>query len=332
MITVKITPSHSVTLFFMIAAFISPCALAPHAEEKTLDNGLTPYTTIDGVSGTLSSIGSDTLNNLMTFWAEGFHKCYPNVAMQVEGKGSSTAPPALAENTAQLGPMSRKMKREEIELFKAKHGYEPTAIGVALDAVAFYVHRDNPLVDISIPQLDAIFSATRLNKHAKDITQWGDLGLAGPWAMRPISLYGRNSASGTYSFIKEHVLNKGDFKDIVKEQPGSASVVMGVSEDMAGIGYSGVGYKTSGVKALNLSLKDGEPAIAPTNENVLAGTYPVSRMLLIYIAKEPGKPLSPLVREFLRYTLSREGQTMVLKDGYIPLPASIVEKQLALLD
>lgn len=301
------------------------------AENISVDSGLKGYAKTEGVSGNLNSIGSDTLNNLMTFWAEGFRKQYPNVNIQIEGKGSSTAPPALIEGTAQIGPMSREMKKSEIEAFEAKYGYKPLAIGVALDSLAVYVNKDNPLEQLSLTQVDAIFSKNHKSGATEEISTWGQVALTGEWAGKPMSLYGRNSASGTYGYFKENALAKGDFKDTVKEQPGSASVVLSITEDKAGIGYSGIGYKTSGVKALALAKKDGETAYAPTYENVLEGKYPLGRMLYLYVGKQPNQPLPKMVEEFLKYALSKEGQEVVVKDGYLPLPAAIAEKQLNLL-
>ena len=292
-----------------------------------VDPGLKDYAKTTGVAGNLNSIGSDTLNNLMTFWAEGFRKRYPNVNIQIEGKGSSTAPPALIEGVSQIGPMSRPMKKEEIEKFENKYGYKPTQVGVALDSLAVYVNKDNPLNEISLEQVDAIFSKTRKGGHPTDIATWGQLGLKGQWANQPVSIYGRNSASGTYGYFKKHALFKGDYKDTVKEQPGSASVVLAVTEDMGGIGYSGIGYKTSGVKAINVAKKKGEPAYEPTAENVVGKKYPLGRMLYLYVAKEPNKPLPKLTEEFLKYVLSKEGQEIVVKDGYFPLPAKVADKQ-----
>lgn len=290
------------------------------------------YEKSGNISGNLNSIGSDTLNNLMTFWAESFRKHYPSVNIQIEGKGSSTAPPALIAGTAQLAPMSREMKSEEIDSFIEKYGYEPTAIGVALDSLAVYVNKDNPIESMSLQQVDAVFSKTRSGGLNKDIATWKEAGLTGDMENQPMSLYGRNSASGTYAFFKEKALFKGDFKDTVKEQPGSASVVMGITGDKTGIGYSGIGYKTSGVKALALSKADGEEAYEANYENVLTGKYPLGRMLYIYVAKKPGQPIDPMVREFVKLILSVEGQETVEKDGYLPLPASIAAKQLALLE
>ncbi len=296
-----------------------------------VDAKIPTYQKTSGVSGDVSSIGSDTLNNLMTFWAESFRKEYPNVRIQIEGKGSSTAPPALIAGTAQLGPMSRSMKKDEEEAFTSKYGYPVTRIAVALDSLAVFVHKDNPITGLSLPQVDAIFSKTHKGGISEDFVTWGQLGLTAEWAAMPLSLFGRNSASGTYGFFKEHALSKGDFKDTVKEQPGSASVVMGITEDRSGIGYSGIGYKTSGVKAVALSAKQGEPAVEPNYENVLSGKYPLSRFLYIYVGKEPNKPLPPVTAEFLKFVLSKAGQEIVVKDGYMPLTAEVAAKELAKL-
>ncbi len=221
-----------------------------------VDAALADYQKVSGVSGDVISVGSDTLANLMTLWAEEFKKFYPNVNVQIQAAGSSTAPPALTEGTSNFGPMSRKMKDKEIAGFEARHGYKPTPVAVAIDALAVYVNKDNPIQGMSIAEVDAVFSATRKCGHGEDITRWGQLGLTGAWAERPIQLYGRNSVSGTYGYFKKKALCKGDFKDNVNEQPGSASVVQGVTKSINGIGYSGIGYKTSGVRAVDLIFAD----------------------------------------------------------------------------
>ena len=312
----------------LLALIVATTAIASPLK---VDVNIAEYVKVQGVAGNLNSVGSDTLNNMMTFWAEGFRKKYPNVNIQIEGKGSSTAPPALIEGTSQLGPMSRKMKSKEVQKFEGKYGFKPTTIGVALDSLAVFINKDNPINALSMEELDAIFSKTHKSGMANANT-WGDLGLSGEWANKPISLYGRNSASGTYGYFKKHALFKGDYKDSVKEQPGSASVVLGVTEDKAGIGYSGIGYKTSGVKAIALSKKKGETEYEPNYANVMAGKYPLGRMLYINVVKEPNKPLPTLVKEFLKFALSKEGQEIVIKDGYLPLTAELAKKELAKLD
>ncbi|MGD8525173.1 MAG: phosphate ABC transporter substrate-binding protein PstS family protein [Thioalkalispiraceae bacterium] len=294
-----------------------------------LDPKLPDYEKASGVSGNLSSVGSDTLANLMTLWTEEFSKAYPNVNIQVQAAGSSTAPPALTEGTSNLGPMSRKMKDKEKQAFEKKFGYKPTAIPVAIDALAVFVHKDNPIKGLTIPQVDAIFSANRKCRYNSNIATWGDAGLSGSWKNRTIQLYGRNSVSGTYGYFKKKALCKGDYKSSVNEQPGSASVVQSVSSSINGIGYSGIGYKTSGVKAVALTKKPGKPFIEATAENAASGKYPLSRYLYIYVNKAPNKPLPPLEREFIKMVLSKQGQQVVIKDGYIPLDKKIVDKQLA---
>lgn len=315
----------------MTLALSVAMVLPTQAANIKVDEKLSTYVTVGGIGGNLNSVGSDTLNNLMTYWSESFRTKYPNVNIQVEGKGSSTAPPALIQGTAQLGPMSRKMKNSEIEKFEERYGFKPTAIGVALDSLGVFLNKDNPIVALSLPQLDAIFSKNRKGGAPEDLNVWGQLGLKGEYATMPISVYGRNSASGTYGCFKKHALFKGDYKDSVKEQPGSASVVQSITEDKGSIGYSGIGYKTSGVKAIALSKKDGETAYRPTYENVLQGKYPLGRMLYVYVVKKSNEPLPKLVEEFIRFVLSKEGQKIVVKDGYLPLPAKIAEQQLEML-
>ncbi len=293
-----------------------------------VDPKLPKYKKVPGIHGELSSIGSDTLNNLMTLWAEGFSKRYPGVKIQIEGKGSSTAPPALIAGAAQLGPMSRMMKSKELDKFEKKFGYKPLRIPVAIDALSVYINKDNPLNQLTLPQVDAIFSKTRRGGYPTNISKWGQVGLTGPWAHRMIRVYGRNSISGTYGYFKKKALFKGDYKDSVKEQPGSASVVRSVGEDLYGIGYSGIGYRTSDVKLLALAKKPGKPFYAPIPKNIYSGKYPLARFLYIYVNKAPNKPLQPLIAEFLKYVLSKEGQKVVVKDGYLPLPARIAAKSL----
>lgn len=313
----------------LIAIPLALALTATGAQAVEVDAAIPHYEKTSGVSGNLSSVGSDTLANLMTLWAESFKRFYPSVNVQIQAAGSSTAPPALTEGTSNLGPMSRMMKSNEIEAFEAKHGYKPTPVPVAIDALAVYVHKDNPISGLTIPQVDAIFSATRKCGYRADITTWGDLGLEGEWASRAVQLYGRNSVSGTYGFFKEKALCKGDFKNSVNEQPGSASVVQGVTKSLNGVGYSGIGYRTSGVRAVPIALKEGGEFVPATPANAVSGDYALGRFLFVYVNKHPNKPIAPLEREFLKMVLSQEGQEVVIKDGYIPVPAKVVEKQLA---
>ena len=289
---------------------------------------LPDYERVSGVSGTLSSVGSDTLANLMTLWQEEFEKQYPNVKIQVQAAGSATAPPALTEGVANFGPMSRKMKDQEIEAFESRFGYKPLGIRVAIDALAVYVHKDNPITDLTIAQVDAIFSSTRRCGYEKDVQVWGDLGLEGAWAKKPLQLYGRNSVSGTYGYFKRVALCSGDFKNTVNEQPGSASVVQSITQSLNGIGYSGIGYITSGVRAVPIAEIEGDEPVVVDFENARNGSYPITRYLYVYVNKKPDTPLAPLEREFLKLVLSKPGQEIVQKDGYVPLGLKTLEREL----
>jgi phosphate transport system substrate-binding protein len=296
-----------------------------------VDPKYSAYTSSGSLSGNLSSVGSDTLNNLMTLWAEKFNKFYPSVKVQIEGKGSGTAPTALISGTAQLGPMSREMKATESDSFEKKFGYKPTSVRVAVDALAVFVNKDNPIKGLTFDQVDAIFSKSR-RRGGEEIRTWGQLGLTGEWADKPISLYGRNSASGTYGFFKEHALKNGDFRDDVKEQPGSASVVQSLTVERYGIGYSGIGYTTAGVRAVPLVEKAGGPFVEATAANAYAGKYPLARFLFVYLNVNPEKPVQPIVREFLKMVLSKDGQEVVVKDGFFPIPFPVAGTELKKLE
>ncbi|MER3385002.1 PstS family phosphate ABC transporter substrate-binding protein [Pectobacterium aroidearum] len=271
------------------------------------------------LAGNLSSAGSDTLANLMAFWAADFNQHYPNVNLQIQAAGSSSAPTSLASGAAQLGPMSRAMKASEIEAFVQHYGYPPLAVPVAMDALVVLVNQDNPLPGLNLSQLDAIFSITQRCGNHRPIKQWGDLGLQGSWEKRTLLRYGRNSASGTYGFFKQKALCRGDFLPQVNELPGSASVVQAVAASTDAIGYASVGFRTSGVRMLPLAAQ-GTDYIYPSTENIRSGLYPYTRYLYIYVNKAPSQPLEALTAAFLDRVLSETGQSLVNQDGYLPLP------------
>ena len=322
--------------YYLSAAFfmssISLGAMAQHLvivdnNDELIDRQLKQYEKVPSISGTILSVGSDTLAGMMTLWADEFEQAYPSVSAQVQASGSSTAPPALTERTAQFGPMSRPMRNRELEAFEREHGYKPTELRVAIDAIGVYVHRDNPIEGLSFAQLDSLFSITLRCGSSEPISSWSQLGLDYDWAQRRIQLFGRNSVSGTYGYFKQNALCSGDFKSNVNEQPGSSSVVQSVASSINSIGYAGVGYRVSGVKLIPIS-KSGNAFVAPTHDNILSGKYPLSRYLYIYINKHPETPLTPLDREFVRFIFSAQGQELVKKDGYIPISADIARQEL----
>lgn len=292
------------------------------ASDAKVDPKLPSYERVRGVSGSVKSIGSDTLNNVMAQWASLFQKWYPNVKVEIEGKGSKTAPPALIQGQAQFGPMSRPMKPDEIELFKKAFGYEPTQLRAGIDCVAVYVHKDAPVESLTLDQLRMIFSIDGAE------LRWGDVGVDHPdWRDNLISVYGRNSASGTYDFFKQYALAGADFKPTVKEQPGSSAVVQAIAKDRFGIGYSGVGYRTADVKFVAVGRSEGE-AFLPTYEHAVSGEFPLARFLYVYINHDARRPLDRLRGEFIRMMFSREGQEAVMKEGYYPVPATIARDEL----
>ncbi|WP_041926778.1 PstS family phosphate ABC transporter substrate-binding protein [Methylocystis sp. SC2] len=307
-----------------VAAFVVMAAGA-----VALDLELSPYKRIGALSGNLKSVGSDTMLHEMELWAEGFQSIYPNVKIDIEGKGSNTAPPALLSGESQLGPMSRQMNPDEIGAFQAKFGYKPTAVLVAIDALAIYVHKDNPLKCISMEQMERVFAADPKSGGGKSIRTWGELGLTGEWAAKPIAMYSRNTLSGTYKFFKQHVLSGADFKDDIKMQVGSEAVVSAVGADKYAMGYSGIGYKTAEVRAVPLS--SGKSCYDASFDNTYSRKYPLARGLYIYLLKDPKKPIDTLSGEFVTYVLSRDGQTQAKKGGYYPITRNIREHELTRL-
>ena len=311
------------------AVFAATTALvASPVMAQTVDPALPSYEAGSGVSGNLVSIGSDTLNNLMTLWSEGFRGFYPNVAIQIQGAGSGTAPPALVEGTAQFGPMSRPMRGSEIEAFEARYGYAPIPLRGAIDGIGVFVHKDNPVGCLSLQQVDAIFSSTRAGGADAAITTWGQVGLTGEWANRPISMYGRNSASGTYGYFKDVALFGGDYSPEVREQPGSSTVIQGIASDVGGIGYSGVGYATADVRYIPLSSEPGGDCANPDPEGAGSGAYPIARFLYVYMNVDPNTPMEPLRGEFVRYVYSQQGQADVIRAGFIPVNKAIADADL----
>ena len=305
-----------------LAVLIGGSAAAVSTEDVRVDPILPAYKPTEGVGGDLRIVGSDTMLNLATAWAEVVQRNHPSVRVQVEGKGSSTAPPALIENQAQFGAMSRTMAAEEVGRFTEAFGYAPTQLRVAVDCVAVFVHRDNPIESLSLTEIRRAFGV------GGETLTWGDLGVT-DWRFRtrPVSLYGRNSASGTYKFFKELAMDGIDFRPTVKEQPGSSGVIQAIATDAYGIGYSGIGYKTPGVKIVPLSIDVGETAFMPTVDAAYSGDYPLARFLNVYVNYDARAGLDRLRERFVRVMFSREGQEQVIKDGAYPVSAAVAREE-----
>ncbi len=296
-----------------------------------LDQNLPAYRPVATLTGHLKSVGSDTLGHESALWANAFEKFYPDVKIDIEAAGSATAPSALLEGTSQFGPMSRPMTAAETAAFEGKYGYKVSSFRVAVDALAIYVNKDNPIPCLTLPQLSGIFSLNRKAPGSADVKTWGDLGLTGEWAARPISLYSRNTLSGTYEYFRETALYGGDYKPGIKQQVGSEAVVKGVAGDKFAIGYSGIGYKTDEVRAVPLASHYGATCYDASAEATLSGKYPIARYLYVYVNKKPGQPLDTLRAEFIKYILSKDGQEQTEKGGFFPITNEIRENELTKL-
>jgi phosphate transport system substrate-binding protein len=318
--------SNAMMLRIVVAVLAAGLFTAPSA--RAFDQNLPNYQPVPDLSGQIKSIGSDTLKNEMAAWAKAFMALYPNVKVDIEAQGSATAPPALLSGASQFGPMSRPMSAAELQESEAKYHYKPTSFRVAIDALAVYVNKENTVACLSLPQLNEIFSSTRLVTDGNDITRWGQVGGSGKWATQPIALYGRNDLSGTYEFFREQVLYGGDYKKQLKAQADSEAVVQAITTDVAGIGYSGIGYRTEGVRAVPLSSNNGAQCYDTSAEATLSGRYPIAHYLNIYLNKKPDEALDPLQREFVKFILSRDGQALTESGGFYAITSKIREDDL----
>jgi phosphate transport system substrate-binding protein len=309
--------------------------------------GLPSYRASDELSGEIRSIGADTMEKLMKLWIDGFRKLHPNVTFKMEAEASGTAAPALTAATSDIGPVAREMLPNEVEPFEKRYGYKPFAVRVSggsyrtpgkTHAIAFLVNKINPIDKLTFAQLDAIYSTTRKLGYKEDITTWGQLGLKGEWADKPIHLWGLKRPNGIAYFVQERVFGGGEYKDGINERttvgslPALDAIAQGVAADPYAIGIAGFGNVTPDVKAVALAATNGGPYFKGTFEEVVDQKYPLSRVIHIYLNRAPGKPLDPKVREFLRYILSQEGQDAVLQEGiFLPLTPEQVKQELARL-
>lgn len=300
--------------------------------------GMPAYKPGTEVQGSLRCVGSDTIRILLEAWTQAYARLHPEASFEIESLGSATAPPALLAGKCDIAAMSRRMAEKEIAQFEQKYGYKPLDIHVSLDAEAVVVHPDNPVEGLTLKQLDGIFSST----HAcgsKDITRWNQVYLA-PGTQPKITLYGRNSKSGSYEFFRQKALCGGEFKDSVQQMPDSEDIEEAIENDISGIGYSGLGYRTDTVKVLAIARSEDSGYYSyfvkkyQNNEDlekrygwVYRGEYPLTRVLRLYVNKKPGEDLPAHLDDFLRFILSQQGQKLAHETGYIPLTTKMTQNE-----
>jgi len=314
----------------------------PETFHATLDPKLPAYKPRGQLSGSLSGVQSDTTPGLVTLWIEGFRKYYPNVEIKASIEGSGAAGPVLTEQTAEFGLIAREMMEKEETPFEQKFGYKPLEVAIAggsyrtvafTDALTFFVNKQNPLEKLSLNQIDAIYSKTRNRGGKEDITKWGQLGLKRDWADKPIHLIGVKEPNGFEHFLRLRILGDGQWKDGITVQDTVFPLASMVASDPYAIGYAGFGYLSDGVKPLALAKTNSGPYYKGTFKEVAAQKYPLSRVIYIYANRTPGKPLNPVLKEFVRYILSREGQQAVVQDGiFLPLPEAYAQQELKKLE
>lgn len=309
-----------------------PAVEASASEAMTLDTRLVSYTAAGELSGVIRSVGSDTLLNTVTLWSRAFGARYPEVQFEIDGRGSATGPPALLAGDADIAPMSRAMDEKEIAAFTARHGYPPLGICFGVDGLGVFVHKDNPIEQLTLPQVDAIFSDTLELEYDAAITNWSQLVRIGEWSDAPIEKYGRDELSGTHGFFRSTALAGGVFRDDVTQLPGSAAVIHKIAQDPFAIGYSGVAYRTPGVKAVAIARDPEGPYYSWGTARFFSSDHPLARRVYVYVNRAPGEPLEPALKEFLRFALSLEGQELVLKDGFVPISADVAELELTKLN
>ncbi|ULA63049.1 MAG: Phosphate ABC transporter, periplasmic phosphate-binding protein PstS [Nitrospira sp.] len=307
-----------------------------------VDSALAHYNPQTHIAGTFKIQGSETMYPLMSRLTMEFQRRQPKVAIDVKGGGSTKAvaeflQPPLSKTgkvmwqedravNFKMIATSRELFDAEVKEFVAQHGYEPTAVPVAVDAVALYVHKDNPVAGLTLDQVDAMFSTTRNRGQKAAITQWGQLGLTDGWEKAAIQLYGRDRKSGTRAFFQDHCLAGGEFMPGLHEEPGAASVILNLGRDQVGIGYSGLGLQSSTVRVIPLAEAAGTPYVIPSAATVADQSYPLRRVLHLYVDKAPNAPIPAAAQEFLTFIMTQEGQEAVAKAGFFPLPAGEVAK------
>jgi phosphate transport system substrate-binding protein len=303
-----------------------PRATEEAEQHIVVDPAIADYKRLPDLAGKVRSVGSSTLSNILNRWADEFKLIYPNIAFDVQGGGSGIAPPALLEGRADLAPMSRPMTDKELGDFQKKFGHAPTRLTVALDAIAIYVNKHNPLKQITLKQLDGVFSISH-KRGGEPIKVWGQLGLTDLWSDRAITIKAPARTHGMYTVFKEMVLEGGDYRLDLRAEPVSTSIVQGVGADTTAIGFASYFFSTRRTRALAVAANEGGPFFAPTQQNCLEGKYPLSRLLYVYVNKTSKAPISPAADQFLRFICSKQGQEAAANEGNFPLSAALVTKE-----
>jgi len=342
-----------IALAFIAGTLGNDCVLAEQANalaQSNSDSNFEQYQPAPGIGGRITIAGSDTMQPLMVKLAASFTAFQPKAKFGVEGTGSSQAirefilslslqrrgDKARGKGTdgtssTSLLASSRPLTDQEIKGFVSHHGYEPISIPIAMDAVAMYVHNDNPIGQLNLEQVDGMFSSTVKRAKGEHLSTWGQVGLKDYWSGQPIHLYGRNKTSGTREFFRHVALVDGELHEDVQEQPGSASEILAIAQDPFAIGYAGVGFHSSMVRIIPLASGATDPAILPNAETVSNGQYPLARPLYLYVNKNPDGKLDPVVGEFLKFVNSRQGQETVARANFYPLTGAQISKNLELL-
>jgi phosphate transport system substrate-binding protein len=326
----------------LLSAALAAAPAGPAAEAPGVDPALPAYQPQGGLRGELHSVGADVMDVVTLGWLELFRAAHPKVTATLEARAPGTAIPALVNGWGHLGPVARELFPHEEEQFREKFGYAPTAVRVATasydhtgtaQTIGFYVNDDNPLASLTLDQVRELYA------KGGALSKWGQLGLTGDWAERPIELWGLKRPSGVANYLQTRVLGGREFRTGINERvnqddvPALDAITTGIASSRYAIGYSGLGSARSGIKVLALAERDGAATVAPTRENVAAHRYPLARFVYIYVNRAPGKPLDPNVREFLRLVLSREGQEVVARQGlYLPLTAALAREERAKLE
>lgn len=319
----------------------------PELLQPTLDTGLVPYSPTPGltIDRHFKAGSSDVLPSLVEAWVAGFRRHFPGFSLELARPlAGSIGARELIAGRLDLVFVSRELKPTDISDFRASYGHDPFSVPVSggsyrhfgfLDALAFMVHPDNPIERLSLQQLDAILSTTR-HRGGAAIRTWGDLGLSGEWADRPINVYGIRPWNGIEEFVRQRVMSvdgrRGEWREDMHFDPTFFPIARRVSADPSGLGYTGMSVVDSAVKVVQVGTEDGSAYVAPTYEAVASAEYPLSRLIYLNTDRPPGQPLDPGLHEFLRFILSADGQAVVARHAiFLPLRASQVDSSLAQL-